>query len=516
MGDRLSLLPQQLFLLERYETRGALLGTVALLLFLLLSQRLRATASGLLDYRHDRVAMLLIATVAFAGVAYLAYPNYFDHVESTVAWLGLVLRRGAALYPSPDRYPYDGVLYGPGLALSQLPIAALHLPELVGSKLSGLVAFLISALIVFRVSRSQLSRGYLLYLLPFGIELFFVRAEPLLLLLACLTLLLAQMRPGRTWVVIVAGLLAGLASAVKLHAAVYVFAAWLAVNVELGLSASTLLIFGASAAVAFAACFVPPNISFNAFVGYLRLSGNHGLLLELWLENVLYFLFLTAPLAIVWRTHRPTRTMSINLALILLAEFLVTVIAAKPGAGTHHFLPLIPVNAYLIYRLCSDDRARVSPLIKLIYFVLMITTVPIALATAYSMMKDWRHFREAGQEVAGYARKYPGIVMGISDQARYKYSYLRVLLGPGQIDYPAYMDLQVSGVTDQSMAARMRSCAIDQLLLPVNGAAFSMNNWYTAKPLFSDDVRSAFELHYSLVEQGAVYAVYSCHDPSVI
>jgi hypothetical protein len=514
MGDRLSLL--QLFLLERYETRGALLCAVALLLFVLLPQRLRTTASGLLDYRHDRVAKLLIAALAFAGLAYLAYPNYFDHVESTVAWLGLVLQRGAALYPAPDRYPYDGVLYGPGLALSQLPVAALHLPELVGSKLPGLIAFLVSALIMFHVSRSRLSRGYLLYLLPFGIELFFVRAEPLLLLLVCITLLLARLRPGRTSVLIVSGLLAGLASAVKLHGALYVLAAWLAVNIELGLSASALLIFGASAAVAFAACFLPPNVSFNAFVGYLRLAGNHGLLLELWLENVLYFLFLAIPLTIVWRENRPARTISINLSLILAAEFLLTVIAAKPGAGTHHFLPLIPVNAYLIYKLRPDDGARASPLIKLIYFMLVVAAVPFALATGYSMAKDWRHFKEAGREVAAYHRKYPGIVMGASDLASYKYIYLRVLLGAGQIDYPAYMDLQVSGVTDQSMAARMNSCAIGALLIPVNGAAFSLNNYYTGKPLFSDDIRTAFELHYSLVENGGVYAVYSCHDPTVI
>jgi hypothetical protein len=201
-------------------------------------------------------------------------------------------------------------------------------------------------------------------------------------------------------------------------------------------------------------------------------------------------------------------------ALILAAEFVVTVIAAKPGAGTHHFLPLIPVNAYLIYILCPQDRVRASSFIKLFYLVLVITTAPIAVATAWSMMKDWRHFRDAGQEVAEFDRKYPGIVMGVTDQANYKYSYLRVLLGAGQIDYPAYMDLQLSGVSDQGMAARMRSCAIDALLLPVNGDAFTMHGYYASKPLFADDVRTAFQLHYALVETGQAYAAYRCHDPS--
>ena len=91
----------------------------------------------------------------------------------------------------------------------------------------------------------------------------------------------------------------------------------------------------------------------------------------------------------------------------------------------------------------------------------------------------------------------PTLVMGVSDLVNYKYSYLRVLLGPGQIDYPAYMDLQISGVSDDALAEKLRRCDIRYLLLPNAGAAFSMTNYYTAQPLFSYAVRSLFDAHYT-------------------
>ncbi len=516
MGSASILLAQQLFLAERYETRGTVFCAALLLCFWLLPQKLRTRATGLLSYRHDRVAMLLTGLLAIGGLVYLGYPNFFDHVESTIAGLGLVLHRGEALYPSPDRYPYYGVLYGPALAESQLPLDDLHLPVLLSSKLPGLLAFVISALAAFRLSRTRLSRAYLLFLLPFGIEAFAIRAEPLLLLLVCLTLLLARIKPDRIFTLILAGLMAGVASALKLHGAMYVFAAWLAASIELTLSLPAVLLFTLSAAVAFAGCFTPVNVSFSAFVEYLRLAANHGLSLRLWLENAFYFLFLSAPIAIVWRNNRPSRVISVNLAMILALEILVTVIAAKPGAGTHHLLPFIPVNAYILYKLCPTERVQAASTLKIIWFALAVWAVPVALATAYSMTKDWRHFQLAEAEVIRLQGKYPALVMGVSDKVNYKYSYLRVLLGAGQIDYSAYMDLQLSGVTDNALAAKLRRCDIRYLLLPNGGAAFSMENYYTAKPLFSDDIRALFDAHYIRVDQGSVYSVYSCHDPTQI
>jgi len=508
-------LAQQLFLEERYETRGAVFCALLLLCFWLLPQKLRTRVAELLSYRHDRVAMLFTGLLAIGGLVYLAYPNYFDHVESTIAELGLVLQRGEALYPSPDRYPYYGLLYGPALAESQLPLGYLHLPLVLSSKMPGLLAFVISALAAFQLCRTRLSRAYLLFLVPFGIEAIYNRGEPLLLVLACLTLLLTRAMPGRILALILAGLLAGIASALKLHGAVYVFAAWLAASIELTVSLPALLLFAVAAAAAFAACFSPVNVSFAAFVEYLRLSGKHGLSLQLWLENALYFLFLAAPVAFVWRNERPPRVVSMNLAVILALEILVTVIAAKPGAGTHHLLPFIPVNAYILYKLCPTERVQAAArTLQIIWFALAVWSVPVALATAYSMTKDWRHFQLAEAEVLRLRDKYPALVMGVSDQAHYKYTYLRVLLGAGQIDYPAYMDLQMSGVTDDALAEKLRRCGIRYLLLPNDGDAFSIDNYYGGKPLFSDDIRALFDAQYTRVDQQSVYSVYRCHAPT--
>ena len=145
----------------------------------------------------------------------------------------------------------------------------------------------------------------------------------------------------------------------------------------------------------------------------------------------------------------------------------------------------------------------------------MISACAIALASSYSMIKEWRQFNVAGKEVARFNKEYPGLVMGVSDASTYHYSYLRVLLDAEQIDYPGYMDLQFAGVTDKTMAAKMSRCDIGSVLMPLGGLPFSINNNYTDKPLFSDDVRRIFDAHYAEYDKGSFYSVYICHRSSV-
>jgi hypothetical protein len=507
-------LAQQALFIERYQTRGAMLCALVLLCFALLPQRLRVASSNLVPFRHDHFFRILIGLYAIYGLLYLAYPNYYEDVESTVAYLGLVLKQGIALYPSPDRFPYYGLPYSPGLALSQLPFDSLGLPVLLGSKLPAFIALVISVLALLVLIKGPLARGYLLYLLPFGFDLFSTRAEPLLLLLVSATLLLSSLKGRRTLILVLTGILAGLASSLKLHGAVYVVAAYVAGTVELTFSIGSIALFAASASVAFAACFIPHNISFISFIDYLRLVSHHGISATLWLENLIYLFFLLVPVAIAWHARPQTRATTVNLVVIVLIEFLVTIVGAKPGAGSHHLLPFIPLNAYFIYKLCPGDGVQAGRFVKLMYFSLALSAIATILVTSFMVVKQWQQFDRAGREVIRFGQEYPGLVMGVTDQTGYKYSYLRVLLQTEQIDYPGYMDLQFSGIADQSMAARMNSCSIGYFLLPVSGAPFSMVNDYTGKALFSDAVRTAFDVHYAEQERGSIYSVYRCHEPA--
>jgi hypothetical protein len=199
------------------------------------------------------------------------------------------------------------------------------------------------------------------------------------------------------------------------------------------------------------------------------------------------------------------------LLCVLTLDLVVTVIASKPGAGTHHLLPLIPVHAYLIEQVPRIDKtSRDANLLMVIYASVVIAAVVVPGVSLYSIFSKWSAFGEASREVSLYRQRYPGLTMAVSDDSHYELSYLRVLLDGPQIDYPGYMDLKFSGVSDQPLADRMAHCNPRYLLMPGGGMPFSMSAFYTPGPLLSDEIRRAFAAHYHPIEQGATYTVYAC------
>ena len=82
-----------------------------------------------------------------------------------------------------------------------------------------------------------------------------------------------------------------------------------------------------------------------------------------------------------------------------------------------------------------------------------------------------------------------------------------------QIDYPAYMDLNFSGISDKPLADALAQCKLGYLILPRNGKPFSMFNIYTGRYLFSDEVRIAFGSHYSPIDTRRFFSVYNCNNP---
>lgn len=206
--------------------------------------------------------------------------------------------------------------------------------------------------------------------------------------------------------------------------------------------------------------------------------------------------------------------MSIKISAVILIEFFVTIIGAKSGAGIHHLLPFIPINAYIIHRLHLDAKAPRSSILKVMYFTLIIPALLTILLINVQMIKTWMDFRKAGDEVQLLDKKYPDLVMGLTDDNNYSYAYLRVLLSGEQIDYPSFMDLQFAGVSDLTMSENMRTCKIKNILLPNDGAPFSMNNYYTGKPLLSPRVQQSFSDLYEISFRGNYFSVYTCNNVS--
>ncbi|MEI8185221.1 MAG: hypothetical protein WCG19_00840 [Chlorobiaceae bacterium] len=471
----------------------------------------RLKVSAFFDRRYDAYAQIYFYIFILLGSLYVFYPNYLDHIESTIAVLGGVMQRGEALYPAPDPYPYHGILYGPALAEIQGLFHWIGLPVMVGSKLPGILAFILASNILLRLNRKAITRGYLLFLFPYIYYLFWDRAEPFFLLIISLSLFLAEKLPGSKLLPVLLGILAGAASALKLHGIAYVLAAYLAIVLTGGASIGAVVVFALLSCISFITFFLPQNISFFSFINYLKIAGHHGLSMDTWQTNIMYWFALLVPLLVVWRNAKTAMRTNVYLTIILGIEFFITILGAKPGAGLHHLFPFIPLNAYLMaYLLPEGEKLRQEYLVRVVYVVLTIISLITAVKLASLMMRHWHQYAAAGREVISCEAKYTGLVMGIGEGDQgYEYTYLRVLLNRRQIDFPAFMDLQFSGVGDGLFVENLSNGSIKHILVPNEGTPFAMLNFYTGKPLFSGNVQKAFTTHYRCIKRGEAYSVYA-------
>lgn len=491
---------------------GAVFCLIILSIYFTLKLSIPKEASKFIESLCDFNTKIFFVVYILMGIFYLAYPNYLSHVEPTVAWHGVVLKGGSLLYLMPvGSYPYYGIIYGPALSEIQLLFQWLGFPTLVSSKLPGLMAFAFAGLILLRLNKDWLYRGYLLYLFPFGLMLFHNRAEPYLLLIVSISILISKNCADKKYLPILMGLLGGVASALKIHGAAYVLAAYLAVVPSKGVSIHSLALFSISSALSFFAFFIPQNVSFVAFWGYLRLAvDQHGFSIRLLFENLLYLSFLFLPLFMFWREAKFERITRINVLLILIVELFITFIAAKNGAGFYHLMPLIPINVFIFQKIWTKTLFN-KDLIKVLYASLIIASlITVLLDFVLPMSKSWRQFYEAKKEAMYFENKYPGILMGVTDDNGYPYSFLRVILKGEQIDYESYMDLQISGINDDTFAENLKNCRIQYILVPNIGNPFSLNNYYSLKPLFSENVRESFKSKYNIIEIGKHYSLYTC------
>jgi hypothetical protein len=462
---------------------------------------------------------LNITLTIIAACSYLFYPGYIDHVESTIATLGIIFNGNEKIYPELTEYSFHGLLYGPALTEIQALFQRFGLPLIGASKLASLISLLISLLVALRLMKDRLSRSYLILLLPFGLYLFWNRAEPIILLCVALTLVVhpyLNKPTTRIWSVFFVGLLAGLASGIKIHAALYVGAALFACNsiAIMGVAEIFALICG----FAFTSILVysPEQISVFSFFNYIKVAGKHGLDLRLLFINIIYFLFLMLPLVYInYRDFKDRGRIHYYIWVVFLIESTVVLVGAKAGAGAHHLMHFIPINACILQNLLKEER-KIPLKLEFFSFQLLFVAFGAFIVTgelAWKMVGDFSSQNKAKQEILQLADRYPGLTMGVSDMNGYPYTFYRPLLelnGTRQIDFPAFMDLEFSGISDDPLVKALSNCNIPYLAVPNSGEPFSIENYYTSKPLMSTEVRKAFRARYKIVESAEIYSVYKC------
>jgi hypothetical protein len=472
-----------------------------------------------LDKLLNRLVLANFLLLIVVAISYLFYPSYLDHVESSIASLGLIYQQKDQIYPLLSEYSMHGLMYGPLLAETQAFFELFNLPVVLSSKLSGVAAFVCSSVLLLGNFKNNFSRSYLIFLIPFGMFNYWNRAEPIFILLVTLTLILVRQSTIQITKIFFIGCLMGAASGLKIHAGIYIFAVILS-RPELikGWTLQRGFTLLAGLFIVLTAIYSPQQVSIFNFFSYLDLGRKHGISSTLLIENLAYISALLCPIIyLLIKGLGKKSKYFVPIILLIVVELVVVLIASKPGAGSHHLMPFIPIHAALIQDLLDEIPAHHPPLLQFKFGLLIIGFMsfitPLVLVGKIIMQYPLQS--ELKKEIEIIKEKYPGIVLAPSDTKSYSFVYLRPVLekaGSRQVDYPALMDLKLSGVSDDALSVAMRQCSIPYLALPVEGEPLALNSYYTNRPLFSDSVRSTFQELYKPVIPALMkhYVVFAC------
>jgi hypothetical protein len=207
-----------------------------------------------------------------------------------------------------------------------------------------------------------------------------------------------------------------------------------------------------------------------------------------------------------------------------LVELLVCIAASKPGAGPHHLLPGLPIKIWLVHQLTcknNDKNIRAFRFLGLVVLVMSIYFVsygyPKFLRVHLVSFESISRQFQAKREILQLMQYYPNPLIGVSDDKHENYSlsfYRPYAFGPDylhKLDPVSFMEVNYTlKVKDTLFLQRLRNCEYATILLPANGEPFSLSNFYTNKPLFSDDFRSAFSAIYVRSTLGNFYDAYTC------
>jgi hypothetical protein len=458
------------------------------------------------------------AFTAACSISYLFYPNFIDHLEPTILQITQIWMQGGAMYPPMDTASMHGLLYGPALYWIQYPFVAISSDAILGSKLPSVLAFNAAWVLLFCTYRHSLSKAYLLLLLPFNLILFWNRAEPYFVLLVSLAVVVIERKP-KNWALLL-GVLAGLASSLKAHGVLYILPFLIFFGAY---SARAAVEFTAAFAVICLSFFLNDGTSLIQYLAYLKLATKHGISFA-YLEKNLFFLWFTwIPIALTFK-HAPTSTRdAYRWAGVLLIEILVAIAGSKPGAGVHHLIPIVVLNAYLYeIQLRKIDNIEIK---------FSGVKIGLAILALYVLSFVWKNIYDseiksqdaiesqfqAAHEIQVLGKKYPNMLMGITDKENenYRLTFLRpYLVNPmtPQFEYAGFMDLNYSSVSDQPLINALRQCEYRYIAMPKTGAPFSIVNFYTDEPLFSDATRSEFQKHYQRDDSGKFFTIYTCHE----
>ncbi len=219
----------------------------------------------------------------------------------------------------------------------------------------------------------------------------------------------------------------------------------------------------------------------------------------------------------------------------LIVGFLGIIVAAsKPGAGAYHFIPFLPVIAYI----CAasvwpqqdttvSERATTPGLRSTTYDPRSAWLSPFVATLLFMVLTQQQYFLRLATngavaasygDVAAYLEQHPGERVGMGYTSAEAMTFARTLIvfktGEYMLDVPAIQEHQLSGLPlPQATTDAMRQCSTRTWLLPRGDAPFRIRNDYPQTghaEIFPPAFIDAFHQHYTLAGHTAHYDVWRC------
>jgi len=454
-------------------------------------------------------ATLLIAMC----FTYLRLGAYLDHIEGGVVVSGWeYAARGTPLYQLQDGAPRFATYYGPlaylveGLTVFGAGMAV--------SKLASMTAVAVTLVIMAKHFADRRGWGAAtdgLFYLAAGMVLFipqsfWVRPDPFETLLVAAGVALAASP-------IAVGVCIGLAVNFKIHAFVYFFP--ILIDIMTTRQWRSLVMVATSAILVFFIPFLMPGIYFRDY--FAGLSGQIGgrapdarAIVPVLLIALLLVLPVLCPLT---SGHHPARDRMYALAGFAALLFLFYP-ASIPGAGTYHFLPLVPILA--------DARTRLRPRGVIARATVLPLLLPGLMAANMiaGVLGEHHEWGSIATDALALAKQSPtpSVQIGYGDSRKsYDIAELSravLTLGgyPAQIDAQILMELSPIGIDgSQRWIASLTHCDTKRWLLPKGEKPFALTNFlYGLGPIFDADFRRAFLEHYRLTASDRYFDVWDC------
>lgn len=477
----------------------------------------------------EKTSFVLIAATFLMATSYLFVPNFIDRIESDVLVTSFNWLHGLPIHPDwKGPNGAYGIIYGPllnefygwPLIFSLSPTVIKLMPYLC---FCGTVAIL-SYFALRRDKRQNnraISLAYIMIMLWFSPLIFWARCEPLLLLLGA-TACLALDKLPKVLAVSAAGVLAGLASAMKIHAVAYFIPVLFMYVSESSLDIVYLFKYGVLFSVMWLISFlVPYGFSPENLAGhwrYLRAVAAHGISIRILVHNILAAICIVGPLvAIRYFGPADVRTKRWTLVFLVwtICVLAVSFVAASPGSGTYHLLPFIPFCLYVATRTPAPAAPKVS--VVLLWASIVVAIAPVA-ATGWTLLTFQRSAKAtlaAQNEALALARLYPGAEFGPSDGdddsiARLTDRFAALADGSVQkFGLAEWLDLDAGGVKPED-AWIFQDCHTKAWIIPNEGQPFTVTSAYTSRPVFPEAFRAQFFKTHAVVMRGTTYSVWKC------